>query len=228
MDELVPMGLQEDWEALLSGEFSQPYMRALGVFLAREQVRTSVYPPPALRLQALRLTSLRDTRVVILGQDPYHGPGQANGLAFSVNRDQPVPPSLCNIYRELSTDLGLTSPCHGDLCSWAEQGVLLLNTVLTVAQGEAGSHAGRGWERFTDRIINALNDDPSPKVFLLWGKHAQAKGSKLCRRRHLVLAAPHPSPLSAHRGFFGCRPFSAANHALSELGRDVIDWRLPA
>ncbi len=197
-------------------------------FLTQEQARACVFPPSALRLRALQMTSLEATRVVILGQDPYHGPGQANGLAFSVDRGQPIPPSLRNIYRELSDDLALDTPIHGDLGYWAEQGVLLLNTVLTVTQGVAGSHQGRGWERFTDRIMAALNDDATPKVFLLWGKHAQAKGASLSRCRHIVLEAPHPSPLSAHRGFLGSRPFSATNDALHRLGHGLIDWQLPA
>lgn len=227
MYELVSMGLQEDWEALLSPEFSKPYMQTLLAFLDKEQARTSVYPPEVERLRALQLTAFRATRVVILGQDPYHGPGQANGLAFSVNRGVAIPPSLRNIYRELSADVSVDTPSHGDLSLWAEQGVLLLNTVLTVAKGAAGSHQGLGWEQFTDRIVNALSDDPLPKVFLLWGKHAQSKGSSICRRRHVVLEAPHPSPLSAHRGFLGCRAFSVTNEALKGFGRGVIDWQLP-
>lgn len=227
MYELVSMGLQEDWEALLSPEFSKPYMQTLWAFLDKEQARTPVYPPAAQCFRALQLTALRATRVVILGQDPYHGPGQANGLAFSVNRGVAIPPSLRNIYRELNADLSLDTPNHGDLSLWAEQGVLLLNTVLTVAEGAAGSHQGLGWEQFTDRIVNALSNDPLPKVFLLWGKHAQSKGASICRRRHLIIETAHPSPLSAHRGFLGCRAFSVTNEALTGFGRGTIDWQLP-
>ena len=165
-------------------------------------------------------------KVVILGQDPYHGPGQAHGLSFPVRRDQRLPPSLQNIFKELRDDLGCAIPSSGDLSKWAEQGVLLLNSVLTVERGTAGSHQGKGWERFTDAVIAAINDQPPPTVFLLWGAQAQRKGAKIHRDRHCVLSAPHPSPLSAHKGFLGCRHFSAANQFLTEQGRDPIDWTL--
>jgi uracil-DNA glycosylase len=166
-------------------------------------------------------------RVVILGQDPYHNPGQAHGLCFSVNPGVPVPPSLANIYRELASDLGAAIPAHGDLRAWAERGVLLLNSVLTVEQNCPGSHQGKGWERFTDRVVETLNERAQPMVFMLWGAQAQKKGRAIDRGRHLVLTAPHPSPLSAHRGFLGCGHFSAANRFLEDRGMGAQDWSLP-
>jgi uracil-DNA glycosylase len=165
--------------------------------------------------------------VVILGQDPYHGRGQAHGLCFSVRPEVPLPPSLRNIYRELESDLGIPPAAHGSLLAWARQGVLLLNSVLSVEEGRAGAHQGRGWERFTDRVVEVLDERREGLVFMLWGSYAQKKGAAIDRSRHRVLCAPHPSPLSAHRGFFGCRHFSAANRWLGEQGRETIDWRLP-
>ena len=174
----------------------------------------------------MELTDYPDVKVVILGQDPYHGPNQAHGLAFSVESGK-VPPSLQNIYKEMNDDVGAKPVHHGNLTSWAKQGVLLLNTVLTVRRGEANSHQGRGWEQFTDRIIQALNERDKPVVFLLWGRPAQQKAKMIDSRKHVILTAPHPSPLSAYRGFFGSRPFSKANEALTALGETPIQWQLP-
>lgn len=223
-----PVRLQGDWLALLGEEFERDYMRELSQFLRqRRAAGVAVYPPPADIFRAFWATPPAEVRVVILGQDPYHGPGQAHGLCFSVRPDVPVPPSLGNVFRELETDLGLGRPDHGCLLSWAEQGVLLLNAVLTVERGSAGAHRDRGWERFTDRVIECVNGAPAPTVFMLWGAQAQRKGERISRDRHLVLTAPHPSPLSAHRGFLGCRHFSQANAWLTAQGREAIDWRLP-
>jgi uracil-DNA glycosylase len=212
------------WRAALAAELDAPYMAALGAWLAADT--RPAFPPADERLRALELTPPERVRVVILGQDPYHGAGQAHGLSFSVRPGVRVPPSLANIYRELERDLGLPHPGHGHLEHWARQGVLLLNAVLSVAEGAAGSHARRGWERFTDAVVRAVADDPAPKVFMLWGAHAQAKAA-FVGAPHLVLTAPHPSPLSAHRGFIGCGHFSAANAFLETRGRGAIDWRLP-
>ncbi len=190
----------------------------------------TIYPPQKDVFNAFRFTAFADVKVVILGQDPYHGPRQAHGLSFSVLPGIPAPPSLVNIYKELSTDIeGFQIPSHGCLQSWAEQGVMLLNTVLTVEAGQAHSHANLGWETFTDAVIAALNRHREGVVFLLWGSHAQKKGQIIDRLRHFVLTAPHPSPLSAHRGFLGCRHFSETNRLLQEQGKDLIDWqpRLP-
>jgi uracil-DNA glycosylase len=223
-----PVRLPGDWLALFGDEFDRDYMRELSQFLRqRRAAGVEVYPPPGDIFRAFWATPPAQVRVVILGQDPYHGPGQAHGLCFSVRPDVPVPPSLANVFRELEADLGLARPDHGCLLPWAEQGVLLLNAVLTVERGSAGAHAGHGWERFTDRVIDCVNDGAAPTVFMLWGAQAQRKGSQIDRGRHLVLAAPHPSPLSAHRGFFGCRHFSRANTWLEARGREAIDWRLP-
>jgi uracil-DNA glycosylase len=212
-----------DWGAALGGV---DCLR-LNAFLAEQRAQGRVvYPPQGQRLTALALTRLDDVRVVILGQDPYHGPGQAHGLAFSVQRDTRVPPSLVNIYKELQSDLGLPPPSHGDLSAWAGGGVLLLNTVLTVEQGQPGSHQSQGWEAFTDACIAAVAARAQPCVFLLWGAHAQKKAAQVAGPHHLVLYAPHPSPLSAYRGWFGSRPFSAANAFLESQGAVPIDWRL--
>ena len=219
--------LREEWLSLLRQEFAADYMQELGRFLRREKAAgKEIYPPGHEFFAALEATPPEKVRVVILGQDPYHGPGQAHGLSFSVRGDQRVPPSLQNIFKELQDDLGCTIPSSGDLTKWADQGVLLLNSVLSVERGVAGSHQGKGWELFTDAVIAAINAQQQPAVFLLWGAQAQRKGAAIDSDRHCVLRAPHPSPLSAHKGFLGCRHFSAANRFLIEQGRDAIDWSL--
>lgn len=219
------------WRPALEPVLATPPLRALGGWLqAEEAAGKTIYPPRGTRLAALELTPLEAVRVVILGQDPYHGPGQAHGLAFSVLPGVRVPPSLVNIYKELHSDLGLAPARHGYLEGWARQGVLLLNNALTVEAGAAGSHQNRGWEALTDAAIAAVAARADPCVFLLWGSHAQKKAARvpgLNEGRHLVLRAPHPSPLSAHAGFFGSRPFSQANAFLDRHGRGTIDWRLP-
>ncbi|HEY0625157.1 MAG TPA: uracil-DNA glycosylase [Allosphingosinicella sp.] len=224
--------LHPSWLEPLKAEFDSPYMAALRSFLVAEKAAGKrVFPAGCDWFRALDLTPLEEVRVVILGQDPYHGAGQAHGLCFSVKRGVRVPPSLVNIYKELESDLGHPPPPHGFLEHWARQGVLLLNAVLTVEMGMAASHQGRGWERFTDAAIRLVNAKPQPVVFMLWGSHAQKKAAFVDSiergGRHLVLKAPHPSPLSAHTGFFGCRHFSKANAFLKEQGLEPIDWRLP-
>lgn len=217
------------WSEHLAGEFEQPYMQALADFLAAEEAAGKVlYPASQHCFNALNSTALDQVSVVILGQDPYHGPGQAHGLCFSVRADVPPPPSLVNIFKEQQADIGITVPDHGCLQPWAEQGVLLLNSVLTVVQGQAGAHQGQGWETFTDRVIDVINRQREGVVFLLWGSYARKKGRMIDRQRHLVLEGPHPSPLSAYRGFFGCRHFSQANDWLQQQGRRPIDWQLPS
>lgn len=221
--------LPESWDRYLGAEFEAPYMQSLKNFLAAEkQARKIIYPHSADWFRAFELTPLDQVRVVILGQDPYHGPGQAHGLCFSVRPGVPTPPSLQNIYKELAQDVGFSPVDHGFLESWARQGVLLLNSVLTVEQGNAGAHRNRGWETFTDRAIQVINEHCTNVVFLLWGSYAQKKASFVDRNRHLVLHAPHPSPLSAHRGFFGQGHFSRTNNFLESKGRGSIDWQLPA
>ncbi|WP_110599296.1 uracil-DNA glycosylase [Salinicola lusitanus] len=221
--------LPDSWNAHLGDEFRAPYMQALREFLAQEKAAHKViYPHSSHWFRAFELTPLERVKVVILGQDPYHGPRQAHGLCFSVRPGVPTPPSLQNIYKELATDVGTTPVNHGFLESWAQQGVMLLNSVLTVEQGNAGSHRNRGWETFTDRAIQTINEHCDGVVFLLWGSYAQKKASFVDRGKHLVLHAPHPSPLSAHRGFFGTRHFSQANAFLAERGIAPIDWQLPA
>ncbi|MDL2200057.1 uracil-DNA glycosylase [Halopseudomonas aestusnigri] len=220
--------LKPDWLDALQGEFAQPYMQQLRDFLQAEKAAGKViFPPGALIFNALNSTPLDKVRVVIIGQDPYHGPGQAHGLSFSVPPGVRTPPSLRNIFKEINRDLGLPIPQHGCLESWAEQGVLLLNAVLTVEQGHAGSHARRGWERFTSRVIELVNERCEHCVFLLWGSYAQRKGEQIDRTRHCVLTSVHPSPLSAHRGFIGNGHFSAANDYLVSNGLAPIDWSLP-
>ncbi|MDX1626451.1 MAG: uracil-DNA glycosylase [Wenzhouxiangellaceae bacterium] len=220
--------LHEDWLDRLGDEFEQPYMRDLRAFLLqRKRSGAEVYPPGNRIFNALDSTPPGRVKAVILGQDPYHGPGQAHGLCFSVRPGVPVPPSLLNIYKELRDDIGFEPPPHGCLQPWAHQGVLLLNAVLTVERGRAGAHQGKGWERFTDRVVAEIDRGDRPVVFLLWGSQAKKKGQGIDRDRHLVLTAPHPSPLSAHRGFLGCRHFSRANRWLAERGHDPIDWSLP-
>ncbi|MFW2334887.1 uracil-DNA glycosylase [Ilumatobacter sp.] len=215
-----------DWNPLLRAEFDEPYWATLQQFVATERTRSPVYPPHDQVFAALHLTPYADTRVMILGQDPYHGPGQAHGLAFSVRPGVRIPPSLANIHRELETDVGVPAPDHGDLEAWARSGVLLLNTTLTVRGGQAASHQGRGWERFTDRVIGVVDAKPEHVVFVLWGGHARKKKSLIDRERHTIIESPHPSPLSAHNGFFGSRPFSRANDALVAHGQAPIDWTL--
>ena len=203
-------------------------MQALVDFLQeQERLNKTIYPPFEQRFAALEVTPLDNVKVVILGQDPYHQPDQAHGLCFSVQPGIKPPPSLVNIYKELKTDLDIEPVSHGYLEAWAEQGVLLLNSVLTVEQSEAGSHQGRGWELFTDQVIRVVNERCENVVFMLWGGYAQKKGKSISRERHLVLTAPHPSPLSSYRGFFGCKHFSQANEYLSEHGRPIIQWQLP-
>ena len=217
--------LEPGWKNRLEDEFAQPYMAALRQFLLeRKRAGAAVYPPGGLIFNALDSTPFDSVKVVILGQDPYHGPGQAHGLCFSVPDGVAPPPSLLNIFREIEADLGLPPPAGGNLQFWAAQGVLLLNAVLTVERGRAGAHQGKGWERFTDRIVAELNRGREKLVFLLWGSYAMKKGAVIDRDRHLVLTAPHPSPLSAHRGFFGCRHFSKANDWLARQGEEPIRW----
>lgn len=221
--------LEASWKRRLAEEFAQPYMQQLRAFLVERQRQGAVvYPPGPLIFNALDSCPFERVRVVILGQDPYHGPGQAHGLCFSVRHGVPTPPSLVNIFREIEDDLGLAPPDHGNLQAWAGHGVLLLNAVLTVERGQAGAHQGKGWERFTDRVVQLLNDERDGLVFMLWGSYAMKKGASIDRKRHLVLTAPHPSPLSAHRGFFGCRHFSRANAWLEARGAEPMDWSLPA
>jgi len=219
--------LRAEWLQLLESEFSADYMKQLGEFLRAEKAQgKEIYPPGGEFFAALEATPPASVKVVILGQDPYHGPGQAHGLSFSVRGRQRIPPSLQNIFRELQSDLGLQAPYHGDLSAWAAEGVLLLNSVLSVERGVAGAHQGKGWERFTDAVIAAVNAGTLPVVFMLWGAQAQRKGSAIDRARHCVLTAPHPSPLSAHRGFLGCQHFSQANRFLSDHQRGAVDWSI--
>jgi len=221
--------LHESWLGPLAGEFASPYMQSLKDFLlAEKEAGKRIFPRGGEWFRALDLTPLDQVRVVILGQDPYHGPGQAHGLCFSVQPGVRTPPSLVNIYKELESDLGIAPARHGFLEHWAKQGVLLLNSVLTVEMGLAASHQGRGWERFTDAVIAEVNRRAEPVVFMLWGSHAQKKAAVVDTSRHLILKAAHPSPLSAHNGFFGCRHFSKANAFLEARGLAPIDWALPA
>jgi uracil-DNA glycosylase len=220
--------LEPSWKARVCDYLQGDEMRALSAFLRqRKAAGAQVFPPGPQIFAALDATPFDAVKVVILGQDPYHGRGQAHGLCFSVRPEVPVPPSLDNVYKELQRDLGVPRPDHGWLMPWAKRGVLLLNAVLTVEEGRAGAHAGRGWEGFTDRIVQALALEREGLVFLLWGSYAQKKGAVVDPRRHRVLRAPHPSPLSAHRGFLGCGHFSAANEYLARHGKTPIDWSLP-
>lgn len=220
--------LEPSWLAVLRTEFEQAYMQQLKAFLRAEKASGQVvFPPGAEIFNAFTHTPLPSVRVVVLGQDPYHGPGQAHGLCFSVSPGTAIPPSLVNIFKELENDLGFPMPAHGCLERWAEQGVLLLNSVLSVRQAEAASHRGQGWEQFTDKVIEIVNLNCSNVVFMLWGAYAQRKGAVIDQDRHCVLKAPHPSPLSAHRGFMGCGHFHLANDYLKSHGHAVIDWRLP-
>jgi uracil-DNA glycosylase len=220
--------LAPSWQARVGDYLERPEMRALGDFLRAEKAAGKrIYPPGPQMFAALEATPFEEVKVVVLGQDPYHGPGQAHGLSFSVPPGVDVPPSLLNIFKEQERDLGIPRPEHGCLLPWAKQGVLLLNAVLSVEAGRAGSHQGKGWEGFTDHVVETLAREREGLVFLLWGSYAQAKGRVIDNRRHCVLRAPHPSPLSAHRGFLGCGHFSAANRWLQGRSQKPIDWRLP-
>lgn len=220
--------LIESWWNQIGEQFALPYMKQLEDFLEQELASgKEIFPPRTQIFSALNATPFEQVRVVILGQDPYHGAGQAHGLSFSVQPDVPIPPSLVNIYKELNTDVGAVPPMHGCLNSWAEQGVLLLNAVLTVEKSNAGAHQGKGWEAFTDAIISKLNTQRDNIVFILWGNYAQKKGRFIDRSRHCVLTSAHPSPLSAHRGFLGSKPFSQCNKYLKSKGLEEISWSLP-
>ena len=219
--------LGNDWDLLLQQEFSKDYYQNLRKFLIYEYQHYQVYPNMYDIYNALKYTAYQDVKVVILGQDPYHGPNQAHGLSFSVRKGITLPPSLQNIFLELKQDVGCDIPTHGDLSSWAKQGVLLLNTVLTVRQGCPNSHANKGWENLTDAIIQKLNERKDSVIFLLWGKHAQSKIPLITNTHHILLKCPHPSPYSAHYGFFGCRHFSLTNTYLRKLHKQEIDWQLP-
>ncbi|EYB69593.1 uracil-DNA glycosylase [Deinococcus phoenicis] len=225
-DAAPPVHLPDSWDKVLEGETSRPYFRDLTAFVARERAAGPVYPAPEDMFSALRLTPYDEVKVLILGQDPYHGAGQAHGLSFSVRPGVRIPPSLQNIYKELKADVGFKPPKHGSLVSWARQGVLLLNAVLTVRQGEANSHAGKGWEQFTDAIIRAVNDKPERVVFVLWGAYARKKAKLVTNPQHVIIESAHPSPLSVAK-FLGTRPFSRVNAALEEAGETPIDWQLP-
>lgn len=217
--------IEESWKEVLEEEFSAPYFGALKAFLIEEKKKHTVYPPGPLIFSAFDHTPFNKVKVVILGQDPYHGPGQAHGLCFSVNRGVDKPPSLMNIFKEIERDLRIPAPPHGNLEHWADQGVLLLNATLTVRARQAGSHQNKGWERFTDAAIRALSEKRNGLVFLLWGNYAGAKEALIDRGKHHVLKAPHPSPLSASRGFFGCSHFSKTNELLQSQGLEPIDWQ---
>lgn len=223
------INIHDSWKKALTEEFGKPYMDELREFL-KQQIKEQkiIYPKPSDFFAAFNATPFDKVKVVILGQDPYHGPGQAHGLSFSVQPGVATPPSLVNIYKELSNDLGIKPAKHGYLKSWADQGVLLLNSVLSVEANKPASHKNRGWEKFTDHVIHALNDSDTPKVFFLWGAYAQKKGAFIDRKKHFVIESVHPSPLSASRGFFGTNPFSQANTFLEKKGMSPIEWELPA
>ncbi|WCO65790.1 uracil-DNA glycosylase [Iamia majanohamensis] len=221
------MATTTDWNPVLRAELAKPYFAELRAFVDDERRQHAVYPPAEEVFAALHLTPYEEVKVMILGQDPYHGPGQAHGLCFSVRPGVEVPPSLANIHAEMESDLGLPRPDHGCLDAWARQGVLLLNATLTVRARQAASHQKHGWETFTDAVIQAVDAKPEPVVFLLWGSSARKKKALIDTSRHTVIESPHPSPLSAHRGFFGSRPFSRANAALEAAGREPVDWRIP-
>lgn len=218
--------IEESWRKNLAEEFGADYFKELVAFVVSEYQEKKVYPPPKNIFRAFELCPFEKTKVVILGQDPYHGPGQANGLCFAVGEGVNPPPSLQNIYKEIESDLGLKMPRTGDLEKWAEQGVLLLNATLTVEASKAGSHQNKGWEKFTDKVIALLSDQKENLVFILWGRYAQEKGEVIDGNKHLVLKAPHPSPFSAHSGFFGCKHFSKANDYLIATGQEAINWQL--
>lgn len=219
--------IHNSWQDVLEEEFTKEYYLNLRDFLKQEYSQQTIYPDMYHIYSALELTPYEEVKVVILGQDPYHGPNQAHGLSFSVQPGVKTPPSLMNMYKELQADLGYPPVAHGFLESWAKQGVLLLNTVLTVRNGQAYSHRGQGWETLTDAIIKKLNDRDKPIVFILWGKPAQEKIKMIDTSKHIIIKSPHPSPLAAHRGFFGSKPFSKTNQALEQLGETPINWQLP-
>lgn len=220
------VSIGNDWDEILKDEWEKPYYKTLRAFLKEEYSKFTVYPDMYDLFNALRYTSFENTKVVIIGQDPYHEPNQAHGLCFSVKKGVEPPPSLKNIYKELSSDIGFNIPNHGELTSWAKQGVLLLNTVLTVRRGQANSHKGMGWEIFTDRIIEELNKKSTPVVFLLWGANARKKAEKINNPIHKKLITVHPSPLSAYGGFFGCKHFSKTNEILKANGLEPINWQI--
>lgn len=227
MNQSPDIRLEDSWKEKLLPEFQKNYMKNLKSFLKeRKSAGAVIFPKGSEFFSALNATSFEEVKVVILGQDPYHGPGQAHGLSFSVKPGVPLPPSLKNIYKELHADIGMPIPKTGYLKPWADQGVLLLNATLSVEQGQAGSHQGKGWEEFTDEVIRQLNEHGEHIVFMLWGSYAQKKGAGIDSKKHLVLKAPHPSPLSAHRGFLGCKHFSKSNEYLKAHGKDPIDWSL--
>jgi uracil-DNA glycosylase len=220
--------IEASWKSLVGGEFNEPYMQKLRLFLRQEKdAKKYIYPKSADIFKAFEYTPVDKVKVVILGQDPYHGQGQAHGLCFSVPKGIALPPSLQNIYKELQDDLGIKPANHGYLAAWAKQGVLLLNSVLTVEHGKAASHQGKGWEIFTDKIITLLNQQPRPIAFVLWGAYAQKKGMNINTNKHLVLKSVHPSPLSVYRGFFGSKPFSKINDFLIKTHQEPIEWTLP-
>lgn len=228
LDMPADIKLDPSWLAVIGDEFDKPYMQKLRAFLQQEKKQGKViYPPGSLWFNALNSTPFEKVKVVILGQDPYHGAHQAHGLCFSVPQGIPPPPSLQNIFKEIRSDLGLPIPAHGCLQYWSDQGVLLLNAVLTVEDGKAAAHQGKGWEIFTDAVVASLNEKRENLVFLLWGSYAQKKGAIIDSRKHCILQSPHPSPLSAHRGFLGNRHFSQCNHYLKTQGREEIDWSIP-
>lgn len=221
------MAQRTDWNPVLRAEFDQPYWSELQRFVADERARHTVYPPAEDVYAALHSTPREEVKVMILGQDPYHGPNQAHGLCFSVRPGVEVPPSLQNIFKELQSDLGIDPPGHGSLQSWADRGVLLLNATLTVRAHQAASHQGKGWEVFTDQVIRSVNDKAEGVVFILWGASARKKQALIDTTRHTILQSAHPSPLSSYRGFFGSQPFSRANQALADAGREPVDWQIP-
>ncbi|XP_056313078.1 uracil DNA glycosylase a isoform X1 [Danio aesculapii] len=222
----APDGIGESWRKALNAEFERSYFKSLMSFVGEERKKHTVYPPPHQVFTWTQTCDIKDVKVVILGQDPYHGPNQAHGLCFSVQRPVPPPPSLLNIFKELASDIeGFVQPDHGDLTGWANQGVLLLNAVLTVRAHQANSHKDKGWETFTDAVVHWLSSNMQGLVFILWGAYAQKKGAAINKKQHHVLQAVHPSPLSAHRGFFGCKHFSKANELLKKSGKKPIDWK---
>ena len=216
--------IEESWKTALQDEFAKPYFQELAAFVRAEYAHHKIYPPAKLIFNAFNSCPVAEVKVVIIGQDPYHGPGQAHGLCFSVGEQVAMPPSLVNIFKELQDDLGRPFPPHGNLQRWAHQGVLLLNATLTVRAAHAGSHQGKGWEEFTDAAIRVLNGQRENLVFILWGAYAQRKGEIIDRQRHFVIESPHPSPFAAHRGFFGSKPFSRANDYLVAVGKQPVDW----